>query len=563
MQQLTGLDASFLYLETPNSPMHISGLGIYTQETVPGGVVRFKEIIAATAARVQRVASLTRKLQTVPLGLDHPYWIEDSNFDPEFHIRHAALPAPGDWRQLCIMVSRIHARPLDRSRPLWEMHVIEGLDRLEGYPPGCFALFTKMHHAAVDGASGMELQAAIHDLTPDATTDLTYSDPKGEPAPSNLKLIMEAQKNSIRQPLRFISVARNTVPGFAKALMQLRRGQLERVGKVPRTRFNKTVTPHRVYCAASLPLEEIKAIKNAVPGATVNDVALTIVGGAMRAYLNKHGELPKEPLVAMAPVNVRDTSEKGTGGNIVSAMAVRVGSHIADPKKRLEAVHEGTNSAKALNNAIGAKAMTDYTQFIPSTLTAQAARLASRWGLANQVNPIYNCVVTNVPGPQVPLYNTGARMVAYHGTGPVSDGLGLFHVISSYCGMFSVSATCCREMMPDPGFYQDCLYSSFEELKAATLGAAAKPAAKAKAKRKKPKKAATSSPRKAATKNATAAKSATTRKTTNGAAAPASSGKNGSGGAAKPASTKANTTRRAPPKAKARRSVRPKTSAAA
>ncbi|MEM9396408.1 MAG: wax ester/triacylglycerol synthase family O-acyltransferase [Pseudomonadota bacterium] len=515
MQQLTGLDASFLYLETPNSPMHISGLGIYSQETVPGGIVRFKEIIAATAARVQRVASLTRKLQSVPLGLDHPYWIDDSNFDPEFHIRHAALPAPGDWRQLCIMVSRIHARPLDRSRPLWEMHVIEGLDNVEGYPPGCFGLFTKMHHAAVDGASGMELQAAIHDLSPDVVTDLTYTDPKGEPTPSSLKLIIEAQKNSVRQPLRFISVARNTVPGFAKTLMRLRRGELERVGKVPRTRFNKTVTPHRVFSAASLPLQEVKAVKDAVPGATVNDVALTIVGGAMRAYLKKHGELPKEPMVAMAPINVRDTSEKGTGGNVVSAMAVRVGSHIADAKKRLEAVNNGTTSAKALNNAIGAKAMTDYTQFIPSTLTAQAARLASRWGLANQMNPIYNCVVTNVPGPQVPLYNTGARMVSYFGTGPVADGLGLFHVISSYCGQFSISATSCREMMPDPSFYQECLYESFEELKKATIGKSpVKPKRKASAKK-------------------TASKS------------------------------KRKVTRRAPPRAKARRNVRPKSAVAA
>ena len=196
-------------------------------------------------------------------------------------------------------------------------------------------------------------------------------------------------------------------------------------------------------------------------------------------------------------------------------MAVRVGSHIADAKKRLEAVNNGTTSAKALNNAIGAKAMTDYTQFIPSTLTAQAARLASRWGLANQMNPIYNCVVTNVPGPQVPLYNTGARMVSYFGTGPVADGLGLFHVISSYCGQFSISAPSCREMMPDPSFYQECLYESFEELKKATIGKSpVKPKRKASAKK-------------------TASKS------------------------------KRKVTRRAPPRAKARRNLRPKSAVAA
>jgi WS/DGAT/MGAT family acyltransferase len=484
MQQLSGLDASFLYLETANSPMHISGLYIYTQETAPGGKVRFKQIIDSTAARVQGIPSLTRRLKEVPLGLDHPYWIDDGNFDPEFHIRHVALPAPGDWRQLCILISRIHARPLDRSRPLWEMYVIEGLDRVEGYPKGCFAIFTKMHHAAVDGASGMEITAAIHDLTPRAKVSIKDTPRRSESDPSTLSLITRAQINTLRQPLRFISVARNTVPGFAKAFMQLRRGQLERVGKIPRVRFNNTVSAHRVFNAVSLPLEEIKAIKNAVPGATVNDVALTIVGGAMRAYLEHHKELPKDSLVAMAPVNVRDNSEKGSGGNIVSTMAVKIRSDIADARERLVAVNKGTQSAKEYTNAVGAKTMTDYSQFIPSTLTAQAARLASRWGLVNQINPIYNCVITNVPGPQVPLYNTGARMLSNFGTGPVADGVGLFHVISSYCGEFSISATCCREMMPDPGFYRECLMKSFEDLKAASLGKAASTGTKAVARKR-------------------------------------------------------------------------------
>jgi WS/DGAT/MGAT family acyltransferase len=484
MQQLSGLDASFLYLETPNSPMHISGLYIYTQETAPGGKVRFKQIIDHIAARVQHIPSLTRRLKTVPLNLDHPYWIDDGNFDPEFHIRHVALPAPGDWRQLCILVSRLHARSLDRSRPLWEIYVIEGLDNVEGYPPGCFAVFTKMHHAAVDGASGMEITAAIHDLEPNNAPEPFDSDRTGEREPSALKLIAQSQINSIKQPLRFISVARNTVPGFARAFMQMRRGELESVGKVPRTRFNGSVLPYRVFNGVSLPLGEIKQIKNAVEGATVNDVAVTIVGGALRRFLQAQKELPTESLVAMAPVNVRDTSEKGTGGNIVSTMSVLVRSDIEDARERLVAVHEATRNAKQMNNAVGAKSMTDYSQFIPSTLTAQAARLASRWHLVNQIKPIYNCVITNVPGPQVPLYNTGAKMISNFGTGPVVDGVGLFHVISSYCGEFTISATSCREMMPDPGFYRECLMASFEDLKAATLPAAKRGANSAKAKAK-------------------------------------------------------------------------------
>ncbi|WOJ96952.1 wax ester/triacylglycerol synthase family O-acyltransferase [Congregibacter brevis] len=469
MQQLSGLDASFLYLETPNSPMHISGLYIYTQETAPEGKVRFKQILEGTANRVKGIPSLTRRLKEVPLGLDHPYWIDEGDFDPEFHIRHVALPAPGDWRQLCILISRIHARPLDRSRPLWEMYVIEGLDNVEGYPKGCFALFTKMHHAAVDGASGMEITAAIHDLKADAKVEPKSVIARPDRDPSTLGLLTRAQMNGLRQPLRFISVARNTVPGFAKVFMQLRRGDLQRVASVPRVRFNGTVSAYRVFNAVSLPLDDVKAIKNAIPGATVNDVALTIVGGAMRKYLEAHSELPDQSLVAMAPVNVRDTKEKGTGGNIVSTMAVKIRSDVADARERLIAVNEGTQTAKEYTNAVGAKTMTDYSQFIPSTLTAQAARLASRWGLVNQINPIYNCVITNVPGPQVPLYNTGARMLSNFGTGPVADGVGLFHVISSYCGEFSISATSCREMMPDPDFYRECLMKSFEELRDATV----------------------------------------------------------------------------------------------
>jgi len=468
MQQLTGLDASFLYLETPNAPMHISGLAIYDPSTAPGGSVRFKQIIENTTRRIQRLPVMSKRLANVPLGLDHPWWVSDGNFDPEFHIRHLALPKPGDWRQLCILISRIHARQLDRKRPLWELYVIEGLDNISHLPKGSFAIFTKMHHAAVDGASGTEVTAALHDLTPDSELKSEPFPVEVENPPTDVELLLRAQVNAIKQPFRFVSVARNTVPGFAQAYARLRKGELHRVESVPRTRFNGKVSPHRVFNAVSFPLEEIKQIKNAVPGCTVNDVAITICGGALRRYLLDKDELPEESLAAMAPINVRDTSQKGTGGNIVSAMTVQVRSDVADGVERLKAVHAGTADAKEYANAVGAKSMTDYTQFIPSTLTAQAARLASRWGLMNRMSPIYNCVITNVPGPQIPLYNTGARMVANYGTGPILDGMGLFHAITSYCGDFAISATSCRVIMPDPDFYRQCLLDSFEELKRGT-----------------------------------------------------------------------------------------------
>ena len=473
MHQLTGLDASFLYMETPNAPMHISGLAIYDQSTAPNGEVRFKEVIGMFNERALPIPTMTRRLVEVPFSMDHPYWVSDGNFDPEFHVRHIALPKPGDWRQLCILISRLHARPLDRSRPLWEVYIIEGLDNVEGVPKGSFAIFSKTHHAAIDGSSGVEITAATHDLTPDFSVPRDPVVVKVDNQPSRGELVLRAQLNNIRKPFHFIGVARNTIPGMAKAWNQLRKGELTQVKSVPRTRFNGKVSPHRVFDAAIFDLAEIKAIKNSVPGATVNDVAITIVGGALRKYLNHHEELPEESLAAMAPVNLRTENEKGTGGNIVSTMTVQVRSDIADATERLQAVHESTRGAKEYNNAIGAKAMTDYTQFIPSMLTAQAARLASQWGLTSRMKPAFNCVITNVPGPQVPLYTMGAKMVANFGTGPIQDGLGLFHVIGSYCGEMTISTTCCRDMMPDPAFYKQCLVESFEELSTTALEAAA------------------------------------------------------------------------------------------
>ncbi|NNC55717.1 MAG: wax ester/triacylglycerol synthase family O-acyltransferase, partial [Pseudomonadales bacterium] len=334
MHQLTGMDASFLYMETPTQPMHISGLSIYDQSTAPGGAVRFKEIVANITERVKPLPAMTRRLQQVPFSLDHPYWISDGNFDPEFHIRHIALPQPGDWRQLCILVSRLHARQLDRARPLWEIYIIEGLDYVEGVPPGSFAMFSKTHHAAIDGASGVEMMSAIHDRTPGYQP---VSDPvpvPADPQPTRMGLLLRAQMNNLKKPFHFVGVARNTVPGFASALNRLRKRELQRVKDVPRTRFNGQVSAHRVFEATHFPLIDIKAIKDSVPGATVNDAALAVVGGALRLYLDHHGELSQHSLAAMAPINVRSGAD-ASGGNMVSSMTVKVRSDIEGPLQRL------------------------------------------------------------------------------------------------------------------------------------------------------------------------------------------------------------------------------------
>lgn len=482
MRQLTGLDASFLYLETNNAPMHIAGLSIYDPSTAPGGKVRFKQIVENIASRVHRVQAMTSRLVTVPLRLDHPYWVSDGTFDPEYHVRHIALPAPGDWRQLCILVSRIHARSLDRSRPLWEAYVIEGLDNVEGYPKGCFAVYTKMHHAAIDGASGVEVNAVMHDLSPDYSQHSDIQTFKVDANPTTTELLLRAQLNTVKIPFRFIGTTKNAAPGLLKAATGIVTGKLKRVAGIPRTRFNTNVSPHRVIDALRVDFEDIRAIKNTFKPATVNDVALSIVGGALRKYLESKGELPEHSLAAMAPINVRTEDKLGAAGNQVSQMTVRLCTDVAGAQDRLQAVHEGTRKAKELTNAVGAKTMTDYTQFIPSTLTASAARLASSLSIANRITPFFNCVVTNVPGPSIPLYYTGAKMLCTFGTGPVLDSVGLFHAISSYCGEFTITFTACREMLPDPAFYAQCLQESFDELKAA---AAERPAARKARKRTK------------------------------------------------------------------------------
>ena len=341
-----------------------------------------------------------------------------------------------------------------------------------------------MHHAAIDGASGVESNEVIHDLTPEYEKGDAPA-VKTERNPSNLELIWKAQINNIKTPLRILEVARNTVPGFAKTVTGLARGKLSRVTDIPRTRFNRNVSPHRVFDAVEFALGDIKKIKDAVEGVTVNDVALSLCGGGLRKYLLAKNELPEESLVAMAPVNIRTKDKLGTAGNQVSQMTVRVGSDIEDPLKRLLAVNAGTANAKELTNAVGAKSMTDYAQFMPSTLSAGAARLSSRIGLANRMKPVYNCVITNVPGPQIPLYFTGAKLLASYGLGPAIDGMGLFHCIYSYAGKINVGVSACREMMPDPAFYHQCLQESFDELYAAAVGKS-KPLKQAKTKRKTP-----------------------------------------------------------------------------
>jgi diacylglycerol O-acyltransferase len=471
MQQLTGMDASFIYFETPNAPGHIFSVWIYDQSSAPGGAVTFKGIFEHVRQRLHVSRTFRQRLVQVPLGFDHPYWIEDPDFDLEYHVRHIALPKPGDWRQLCIQVARLHSRPLDRHRPLWEMYVIEGLDNVEGLPEGSFAIMIKTHHAAIDGVTLLEITSAIHDLSPDAPTPEPTTDWKPEREPTSFELLSRATVNNASKPLRMARLMMGGLPGGRERRREQRARQnfdLPASTGAPRTRFSGAVTTHRVVEARRFELGTAKRIKAAVPGATINDVAITVVAGGLRSYLDENGELPRESLRVMAPISTRTAEQAGTAGNQVSAMIVTAGTDIADPRERLAAVHESTTASKAASEATGARDMAQFSELMPGGLTALAARTASQFQMATRTTPLVNTVVSNVPGPQVPLYFAGARLVTFYGGAGVADGMGLLHGVSSYVGQLILSVVSDREMMPDPGHYADLLEQSFADLAEAT-----------------------------------------------------------------------------------------------
>jgi diacylglycerol O-acyltransferase / wax synthase len=468
MEQLSGQDASFLYAETPHTPLHVGSIGIYDQSSVPGGTLRFRDILKYNAERLHLSKTLRRKVVRVPFDLDHPYWIEDKDFDLEYHIRHIALPRPADWRQLYILAARILATPLDMSKPPWEAYYVEGLDHVEGLPARCFAVITKTHHCAIDGASSVDMAELLHDLTPEPRQIPPPQQAwRGERDPEVGELMIRSFANNALQPLRFAQLLARNASGFARAMQSAADLPARApVAAVPRTRFNRTITPHRVIGFCRFDLDEVRAMRKPVRGATVNDVVVALCGGALRRYLDAKQELPDASLVAMAPVSVRGADEKGTMGNRVAAMMISTGSHIANAKTRLAHVRASSAQSKALSAAIGARQMTDAMQFLPGSLMVMGTRFASQMGLANVQNPTYNTTVTNVPGPQVPLYSMGAKLLTTIGYGPLTDGMGLMFPVGSYCGELAVSFTACREMVPDPQFLEQCIRDSYAEMKA-------------------------------------------------------------------------------------------------
>ncbi len=484
MQQLSSTDALFLHSELDGLPQHIGGISIYDQSTADGGLVRFKDILKLLESRLHLSPIFTRKLANVPMGLDQPYWVEDPNFNLEYHVRHIALPAPGDWRQLCILASRIHSQPLSRAKPMWEMYVIEGLDGIEGIPKGCFGVLIKVHHAAMDGATGSLFSMMMHDLTSEITVP-DKAPPRQVEKVSDFSLLQSALKNNLRTPGKVFDVLKQSGSVYKRIQDGIKRKDFETLDDKQATRFQGKISRHRVVDAVKFDFDEIRSIKNSVDSATVNDVMLTIVAGGLRRYLASKNELPEETLVTGCPIDVRSEEERTAGGNMIGFMNVSLCSDIADPLERLNTIKKASKGSKAYADALGPRIIMDITDMIPGGILSAAIRTAAATGLS-EANVIQNTIVTNVPGPPFQLYFAGAKLVDSISFGPLLPNVGLFHIVYSAVqnkkGRVNLSFTACRDMMPDPAFYAQCLQESFDELKAATE---LKPAAKKKSRAKK------------------------------------------------------------------------------
>jgi len=487
MKQLTGLDAAFLHLETPAQFGHVSGLSVFGRPDTPG-YDPYAAWRSQLEQRLHLLEPLRRRLVEVPLGLDHPFWIADPNFDLDFHVRHTAVPPPGGDDQLANVVARIVGRPLDRTRPLWLSYVIEGLadDR--------FAVLTVFHHATVDGASGLELLTIMLDEEPGGADVPPASEPwRPEPVPSDLQLLVRTALGLPRKPARAVLLMARTAgevgmatrnPALVAAADQVRgslRGPLGALlnlgrdrgverdtppalpsARPPRTPFNDKITPHRRLAIGSASLDAVKAIKTAY-GATVNDVVMAVCAGGLRTWLERHDALPDDPLVALVPVSIRTGEESERWTNRVSMLLAVLPTDEPDPVERIRRVHDAMASSKEVFQALPAERLTDFAEFPPPAVFARAMRLSARLRLGSRLTP-GNLVISNVPGARKPLYAAGARLEHYYPVSVIMEGQGLNITVQSYLDRLDFGLICCPELVPDVDDLLDAILGDIDTL---------------------------------------------------------------------------------------------------
>jgi diacylglycerol O-acyltransferase len=486
MWQLTSLDAQFLAIETPRTYGHVSGLAVYDPSTAPGGAVELKDVCDLVSERLHLLPPFRRRLVEVPFGLDHPYWVEDPDFDLDFHVRETALPPPGDPRRLADLVARIVARPLDRSHPLWELYLIHGLQG------GRVALLTKVHHAAVDGLSGAEILTILLDPSPEGREVPPAPPRRRERVPSQVEMLALGIAALPRQPLRAVRALPSTLanledlpgvralPGISllgRAATEARRllpgvecHEVDALAtRAPQTRFNRRVSAHRRFSFGSISLDRVKAIKNEL-GITVNDVVMGVCATALRDWLLARDELPDEPLVAMVPLSTRTPEQYGTFGNRVTVMFVPIPTDVADPRNRLMQMHQTMKVAKTRHRAIPADILQDATRSLPPAVFAAATRAMVSTGAIGTIRPL-NVVISNVPGPREPLFAAGAKLEAHYPVSVIVDGAGLNITCLSYRDHIDFGIVADREQVEDAWPLMHAVAAGVAELDEAICGA--------------------------------------------------------------------------------------------
>ncbi len=465
IKAISGMDATFLYIETPTSPMHIGSVAVIE------GSLEFEKFKATIHSRLHMIPKLRQRLVYVPFSIDYPYWVDDPNFDIDMHIDHIALPKPGNWKTLRKVASQIFSEPLDQSRPLWSFTFVEGLDNIPQVPKGSVAVISKIHHVAIDGVGGAGILSLVFDFTANAGPIPDPRPYKPKPLPNELTMVMKSALSFVEKPFKFPKLLSETLTASFKA------GVMTRVKKVdlptapfsaPTTPLNGIISPRRKWNTAILSLDRLKALKN-VMQTTMNDVILAICASALRKYLLEKDKLPIKPLVAMVPISTRTKAEEKEGGNQISSMLVQLATNIEDPIERLETIHENTVRGKSYQGAIGAKTLANMAEAVPFGIANQAARLYSRFHVSELHSPVFNVTITNVPGPPMPLYLNGHKLLSIMGMAPILDGMGLIITVFSYDGHVTMSPTSDAKSMPDIDKFTRYLRESANELEAAIL----------------------------------------------------------------------------------------------
>lgn len=462
MQRLSGLDASFLYLETAQQPLHVCSILELDTSTMPGGYTfdRFRD---ALDQRIKAMPEFREKLADNRFNLDHPVWVDDKDFDLDRHLHRIGLPTPGGRKELAEICGHIASLPLDRTRPLWEKWVIENLSGTDPKDGGRIVVMTKVHHAGVDGVTGASMMSQLCSTEPDAPPP----DPVDGVGDANpVEIAVTGAVKFATRPLKLINALPVTLSSVVDTVRRARNGlAMTPPFAAPKTVFNANVTGHRNVAFAQLDLEDVKTVKNHF-GVKVNDVVLALVAGVLRKFLDDRGELPKNPLVAMVPVSVHDRSDR-PGRNQVSGMFARLETHIENPAQRLRSIAETNSVAKQHSSAIGATLLQDWTQFAAPAVFGVAMRVYAASNLSG-ARPVHNLVVSNVPGPQVPLYYVGCEAKAMYPLGPIFHGSGLNITVMSLTSKLDVGIVSCPELLPDLWDMADDFVVALDELVTAT-----------------------------------------------------------------------------------------------